>query len=168
MTNRYFTIVNILLITIAVYFSISAFYKITSHQLDPVNPTKVTSKRQIASLEDEPLRPLTYYQTIVERNLFNTLKNKTAQPIPIKVETLKQTELNLKLWGTVTGLAGKPYAVIEEAKGRQQNLYRVGDTVQNATVKMILREKVILSVNGKDEILEIEHAQSLTGRKKSL
>ena len=39
----------------------------------------------------------------------------------------------------------------------------MGDTVQNATVKMILREKVILSVNGKDEILEIEHARSLAG-----
>jgi len=166
MTNRYFTIVNIVLITIAVYFSISAFYIITSHQLDPVNPTKVTGKRQIASLENEALHPLTYYHTIVERNLFNTLKKETSQPIPLKIETLKQTELNLKLWGTVTGLAGKPYAVIEEAKGKQQNLYRVGDTVQNATVKMILREKVILSVNGKDEILEIEHARSLAGSRR--
>ena len=39
----------------------------------------------------------------------------------------------------------------------------MGDTVENATVKMILREKVILSVNGQDEILEIEHARSLAG-----
>ncbi len=161
MTNRYFTISNILLITIAVYFSISAFYKITTHQLNPVPPQKITGTRQISSLEDEALHPLSYYQTIVERNLFNTLKDGTSQPIPIKIETLKQTALNLKLWGTVTGLAGQPYAVIEEAKGRQQNLYRVGDTVQNATVKMILREKVILSVNGQDEILEIEHVRSL-------
>jgi len=163
MRNRYFTILNIVLITIAVYFSISAFYKITTYQLDPVNPTKVASKRQIASLEDETLHPLTYYQAIVERNLFNTLKTEASEPIPIKIETLKQTELKLKLWGTVTGLAGQPYAVIEEAKGRQQNLYRVGDTVENATVKMILREKVILSVNGQDEILEIEHSRSLAG-----
>ncbi|MBW1822286.1 MAG: PDZ domain-containing protein, partial [Deltaproteobacteria bacterium] len=36
------------------------------------------------------------------------------------------------------------------------NLYKVGDAVQNATVKMVFREKVILSVNGQDEVLEIE------------
>lgn len=43
----------------------------------------------------------------------------------------------------------KTYAVIEEAKTRKQNLYRVGDTVENATVKMVLREKVVLNVDVK-------------------
>jgi general secretion pathway protein C len=57
------------------------------------------------------------------------------------------------------------YAVIEEAKSRQQNLYKVGDAVQNATVKMVFREKVILSVNGQDEILEIEEIRGrVSGR----
>ncbi|MBW2606247.1 MAG: PDZ domain-containing protein [Deltaproteobacteria bacterium] len=163
MTNRYFTISNIILITIAVYFSISGFYKVATYRLDPVSPPRVAGDRQISSVEDETRHPLSYYQPIVERNLFNTNKDADSKPVSIKIETLKQTKLNLKLWGTVTGLAGRPYAVIEEAKGRQQNLYRVGDTVQNATVKMILREKVILSVNGQDEILEIEHVRSLAG-----
>jgi len=166
MTNKYFTISNILLITIAVYFSISAFYKITTYQLDPVTPPITADTKQVSSLEDEAFHPLSYYKVIVERNLFNTLKDGASQPIPIKIETLKQTELNLKLWGTVTGLAGQPYAVIEEAKGRQQNLYRKGDTVQNATVKMILREKVILSVNGQDEVLEMEQVRSVAGGRK--
>lgn len=166
MTNRYFTISNILLITIAVYFSISAFYKITTYQLDPVAPPITADTKQVSSLEDEAFHPLSYYKIIVERNLFNTLKDGTSQSTPIKIETLKQTELKLKLWGTVTGLAGQPYAVIEELKGRQQNLYRKGDTVQNATVKMILREKVILSVNGQDEVLEMEQVRSIAGGRK--
>ncbi len=166
MTNRYFTISNIIFITIAVYFSISGFYKVATYRFDPVSPPRVAGDRQISSVEDETSHPLSYYQPIVERNLFNTNKDADSKPVSIKIETLKQTELNLKLWGTVTGLAGRPYAVIEEAKGRQQNLYRVGDTVQNATVKMILREKVILSVNGQDEILEIEHVRSLAGRRR--
>jgi general secretion pathway protein C len=104
MTNRYFTISNILLITMAVYFSISAFYKITTYQLDPVNPPKIAGKRQIPSLEDDTSHPLSYYQPIVERNLFNTNKDADSKPVSIKVETLKQTELKLKLWGTVSGL----------------------------------------------------------------
>ncbi len=156
MTNRYFAISNIVLITIAVYFSISGFYKAATYRLDPVPRLKVTGNRQISSMEDEPGHPLSYYQPIVERNLFNTNKDADSKPVPIKIGTLKQTELKLKLWGTVSGLGGQTYAVIEEAKSRQQNLYKVGDAVQNATVKMVFREKVILSVNGQDEVLEIE------------
>jgi general secretion pathway protein C len=156
MTSRYFTISNILLITIAVYFSISGFYKVATYRLDPVPPPRVVGDRQISSVEDETSHPLSYYQPIVERNLFNTNKDADSKPVSIKIETLKQTELKLKLWGTVSGLGGQTYAVIEEAKSRQQNLYKVGDAVQNATVKMVFREKVILSVNGQDEVLEIE------------
>ena len=83
------------------------------------------------------------------------------------VEGLQQTNLKLKLWGTVTGNKEEAYAVIEESGKRQQNLYRVGDSIQNATVKLILREKIVLSVNGKDEILDIEKAVS-RGRKAAI
>lgn len=156
MTSKYFTISNVVLITIAVYFSISGFYKVATYRLDPVPPPMVAGDRQISSVEDEISHPSSYYQPIVERNLFNTNKDADSKPVSIKTETLKQTELKLKLWGTVSGLGGQTYAVIEEAKSRQQNLYKVGDAVQNATVKMVFREKVILSVNGQDEVLEIE------------
>lgn len=159
MTNRYFTISNIVLITIAVYLSISGFYKVATYRLDPAPPPRVAGDRHISSGENETSHPLSYYQPIVERNLFNTNKDAGSKPVSIKVETLKQTELKLKLWGTVSGLGGQTYAVIEEAKSRQQNLYKVGDAVQNATVKMVFREKVILSVNGQDEVLEIEETQ---------
>jgi len=169
MTNRYFTISNILLITIAVYFSISGFYKVATYSLDPVPPPRVADDRQISSVKNEISHPLSYYQPIVERNLFNTNKDADSKPVSIKIETLKPTELKLKLWGTVSGLGGQTYAVIEEAKSRQQNLYKVGDAVQNATVKMVFREKVILSVNGQDEVLEIEEIRGRsTGRRAPL
>ena len=166
MTNRYFTISNILLITIAVYFSVSGFYKVATYRLDPVPTSRVAGDRQLSSVEDETSHPLSYYQPIVERNLFNTNKEADSKPVSIKVEALKPTKLNLKLWGTVSGLGGQTYAVIEEAKSRQQNLYKVGDTVQNASVKMVFREKVILSVNGQDEVLEIEELRGRAGGKR--
>ena len=50
MTSRYFTISNILLIIIAVYFSISGFYKVATYRLDPVHPPRVVSDRQISSV----------------------------------------------------------------------------------------------------------------------
>ncbi len=39
---------------------------------------------------------------------------------------------------------------------RKQGLYKKGDAIQNAEIKLVLRKKVVLSVNGKDEILLME------------
>lgn len=167
--KRYFAILNILLISAAIYFGVNAFYITATSKLDHGDPIKSTGE-QISLSEDVIVHPISYYNTIIKRNLFNT-KKKTDKIEPVNIEALKQTDLKLKLWGTVTGDSGKTYAVIEEQKGKKQNLYKVGDTIQNATVKIILREKVVLNVNGKDEILELEKVagdyKSIISSKKS-
>jgi general secretion pathway protein C len=155
MVKKLFPIINILLITVAVYLGVSAFYRIATAKVDKIDLYKPVRK-QAASPKDEISHPLSYYKTIIDRNLFNTkteIEKKTDQ---VDIEALEQTDLSLKLWGTVTGDKRKAYAVIEETKEKRQDLYRLGDTVQGATVKLILREKVVLRVNGKDEVLEIE------------
>ena len=156
--NRYFTIANIFLIGMGSYFSVNAFYKVATAPFDHALPSSVATK-QVVSPKDVTRHPLSYYMPVTERNLFNT-KTETAQQPKLNIETLKPTDLKLKLFGTVTGDKNKAYAVIEETEKRRQNLYRVGDTIQNASIKMILREKVVLRVNGKDEILGIEEVSS--------
>jgi len=156
--NRYFTIANIFLIAMGSYFSVNAFYKVATAPFDHARPSSVATK-QVVSPKDVTRHPLSYYKPVTERNLFNT-KIKTGQQPKLNIETLKPTDLKLKLFGTVTGDKNKAYAVIEETVGKRQNLYRIGDTIQNASIKMILREKVVLRVNGKDEILEIEEVLS--------
>ena len=150
----YFNILNVFLISAAIYFGVNAFYIPTAGKLDHVQ-SAVSTDEQISSPEEGTVHSISYYNKIIERNLFNT-KKKTNKIERVNIESLKQTDLKLKLWGTVTGDRGKTYAVIEEQKGKKQNLYKVGDTIQNATLKIILREKVVLNVNGKDEILELE------------
>ena len=158
----YFNILNVFLISVAIYFGVNAFYITTTSKLDHGDPI-ISTDKPILSPEDVVVHPISWYNAIIERNLFNT-KKKTDKIEQIDVETLKQTDLKLKLWGTVTGDRDKAYAVIEEQKEKKQNLYKVGDTIQTATVKIILREKVVLNVNGKDEILELE---KVTGDYKS-
>jgi len=148
-------IINALLITAGVYFAVSAFYTVGTVWLGPgeipqTHPGKVAFKQQ----DDHP--PLSRYRAITKRNLFNTRPDSEAPAQAINVDDLKKTDLNLKLWGTVTGQDRKAYAVIEDTKTRQQNLYRIGDSIQDATVKLILRQKVVLSVNDSDEILGME------------
>jgi general secretion pathway protein C len=159
MAQRYFNIANILLITAGVYLLVNGFYSVVTAKFDyGASPTPSTSARRTQPAVDRPRAPLSSYANIVDRNLFNTEPQAEVAPPPKKVdlETLKETDLKLKLWGTVSRQDGAAYAVIEDTKTREQNLYRIGDSIQNAVVKIILREKVVLTVNESDEILAME------------
>ena len=153
--KRYLTGLNVILITVAVYLSINAFYKAFTAQLDYGVIPRKSSQQNLSRVDYKP-KPFSHYSEIIERNLFNTRKIPDQKRNGIKIETLKQTKLNLKLLGTVMGDKEETYAVIEEAKTRKQNLYKTGDTIQNAAIKMILRKKVVLRVNNLDEILVME------------
>jgi general secretion pathway protein C len=157
--KRYLTVLNVLLIGGIVYFSVNAFYELMAIRLDPGQPDQ-SARSKVPVTIKEKIRPLSHYDAIGDRNLFKTNAKSDPKREAIDVDTLKQTDLKLKLWGTVTGVKDQTYAVIEESKTRKQNLYREGDTIQNATVKRVLREKVVLNVEGKDEVLEIEKAKS--------
>jgi general secretion pathway protein C len=157
--KKYFMVANVLLITAGVYLGVSAVYTISrgwlsSGAIPQVHPRE---KMRLERQDDHP--PLSRYGAITRRNLFNTNPDTAAVPAQtIDLDNLKETDLKLKLWGTVTGKGRRAYAVIEDTKTRQQNLYRVGDAVQDATLKLILRQKVVLSVNDRDEVLGMEEA----------
>ena len=160
MINRYFTIANFLLITAGVYLCVNAFYTFVTARLDYGISTGVTVNRLSPSPVELSHPPLADYTAITKRNIFNSsTQEQEAAPVveeKLDLEKLKQTDLKLKLWGTVTGQNEGAYAVIEDTKVREQNLYRAGDTIQNAVVKLILREKVVLKVGDNDEILAME------------
>ena len=163
MVQNAFRALNLLLIAVGVYFIVNGFFLFTSSRLDPSEPQAVLTPPS-ARAEKSKRLPLSHYQPVVERNLFQTKATAAVLPQAVDVEGLQQTSLKLKLWGTVTGDEKEAYAVIEETGKRKQNLYRIGDSVQNATLKLILREKVVLSVSGRDEVLEIEKAVSRRSR----
>ena len=157
MVNRVFTIANLALLTIAIYFGVSILYAVL---LSRVGGALISTPPAGADAPADVEAPsqMAEYRTIVERNLFNSGRQPLASPSKaanpgVEVDKLKQTELKLKLWGTSTGRDGRTYAVIEDQKTREQALYRPGEMIQNATVKLVLRQKVVLSVSGKDEVL---------------
>jgi len=169
--NRYFTIANFLLITVGVYLCVNAFYTFVTARLDYGISAGVTVKRVSSSPVELSHPPLADYAAITKRNIFNSsTQEQKAAPVVEKnldLEKLKQTDLKLKLWGTVTGQNEGAYAVIEDTKDREQNLYRAGDTIQNAVVKLILREKVVLKVGDNDEILAMEENIGQGGRSRA-
>jgi general secretion pathway protein C len=171
MINRYFAIANFLLITVGVYLCVNAFYTFVTARLDYGISAGVAVNRISSSPVEQSHPPLTDYAAITKRNIFNSsTQEQEAAPVVEKnldLEKLKQTDLKLKLWGTVTGQNKGAYAVIEDTKAREQNLYRAGDTIQKAVVKLILREKVVLKVGENDEILAMEENIGRGGRSRA-
>lgn len=156
-----FFIVHLLLLSLAAHQGVGLFYQYVEQQLTISHVPSQSERQKTNAMRMPAALPLSHYQTIVTRNLFKTLINRSHAPEIQAVEQLAETSLDLRLWGTVTANAGQAYAVIQEAERRApQLLYKKGDTVKNATIVRILREKVVLNVDGQDEVLALQKRSS--------
>ena len=166
MVNRNFTIANFLLITAVAYLCVNTFYTLITSRLDYGDSSPIISSQADPAPVEYTVAPLSEYKAITSRNIFNSGNEpvaETPKTEAVDIDKLKETDLKLKLWGTVTGQDKRAYAVIEDTKAREQNLYRAGDSIQKAVVKLILREKVVLRVDDRDEILAMQEISSGKG-----
>jgi general secretion pathway protein C len=159
MLKLYRTIFNLIALTVIVYVGVDIFYRVVRSQLRQMNTQKIFTQ-QAPEVKQKKSPPLRDYQVINGRNLFGSVEKAVVNTKPEAIETLEPTSLKIALLGTVAGSEQNAVAVIEEKKLRKQGLYRVGDSVQGAVVKVILRGKVILRVGDKDEILTMEEDDS--------
>jgi general secretion pathway protein C len=164
MIQRAIVVFNLCMLTLGAFFGVGLVYRVLAMQVQP-DVLATESRETRTAGKNSAAQPLSHYEPILARDLFKTLKIPQALPDTqaLNLENLEQTQLKLKLWGTVSGAEETAYAVIEDTQQREQDLYRTGDTIQNATIKMILRAKVVLNVNGKDEVLAMEETQALKG-----
>lgn len=102
------------------------------------------------------------YRIILERNLFGTPSSKEEAPVAAdNVEDMELSSLNVVLMGTINGEKGDNRAIVLDKSTNKQQLYEVGDSIQGAQVKEVLRGKVILLYNGKDEMLDMSEAANM-------
>ncbi len=152
------TIATLLILPIVVYFGVDAAYKMLLSRLEVGNGPGRAAMTDAPASNAVKQRPLSDYRAISERDLFRTGEVEEAPPPPPKIENLKKTDLKLKLWGTAIGgegEEGESFAVIEDRKKRKQGLYRTGDSIHEATLTRILKDKVVINVDGEDQILEM-------------
>lgn len=165
MTKYVHILVNLAGLTVAVYFGVGIFYRAVEAHLLTKDDHQAASTVQIHR-ETQKTIPLSHYQIITDRAILGSrLKEDIQNEVDIKAEQiaqLKPTSLNIALLGTVAGSDETAFAVILEKGKREQNLYHPGETVQGAILRKVLRNKVILEVNGKNEILEMEMAKNDT------
>jgi general secretion pathway protein C len=150
-------------ITIVSFLAVDIFYKTVDSNLARIHKEKVLTE-DVAHRKVAGKPSLSSYNIISGRNLFGT-KGKAVKEREIDLENLEETELNLALHGTIVRGGDLDYAVIEEKDKRKQGLFRVGDTVAGAEITRIMRGKVVLTVEGRDEILIMEESGAKgTGR----
>ncbi len=155
MVRKIVSIVNIVLLTLAVYLGVDFFYKVIGSKLDAAFEVNFSQASQQLPRGAKAGRPLQDYAVITGRNIFKAKEKTAAQPLSVDLEKLKKTDLDLRLLGTISGLGKDSYAVIEQTRRRNQALYKVGDSIEQARIKLILRKKVVLTIDGRDEVLEI-------------
>ena len=155
MAKLYHTLFNLIALSVVIYIGVDLFYRVIFSQLQQPDTQKIFMQ-QAPEVKTKKTPPLRDYQVINGRNLFGSVEKVAENIKPEAIETLEPTSLKIALLGTVAGNEQNAVAVIEEKKLRKQGLYRVGDSVEGAMIKMILRGKVILRVGDKDEILTME------------
>ena len=159
-----FLILQLLLLTLGAYLAAGMVYQplirpsdadITGRQIQPL---PLSDTVETAALPDRQKK----YRIITDKNLFQVLTHppdsdrNASAPGSLK-EPLEKTRLQLALWGTVTAASkNASFAVIENKKTGEQSLFQVGDQIEGATIREIGRNQVILRVNGKDQLLEVD------------
>ncbi|MCD6586679.1 MAG: PDZ domain-containing protein [Desulfobacteraceae bacterium] len=176
MLKNLFSILNIALVTVLLFFSVKLSYQVLSAKLFQISSPDLAALvdpgpyiRHANTPTDRPIKKMSDYQSITHRDLFKTKDDVKSEKLTsdIELDKLQQTSLNLKLFGTITGgRSDQDYAVIEDTQKRKQGLYKKGDAIQNAEIKRVLRKKVVLNVNGKDEILLMEEDKSKQTQKR--
>ena len=148
---------NLLALFVIMYIVVDTFYGVVTIQLHRAGGEKAVLLKDVETHAAKSLiKP--EFTMIVERNIFGATEK--VEPPPVEetvepIETLEETSLQLTLLGTIAGDYESARAIILDQRKRSQDIYRVGDSVQGAEIRKILRGKVVLRHGEKDEILSM-------------
>jgi len=162
--KRYFWLVYLLLVTVAAALAAEMVNAYISAQFAaPLKPTQTQAGRISGPLARQA--PLTHYEVINKRNIFNatppadTPESPAAVAPPPPPPEVPATPLPLKLVGIIAGKkAPTPRFAIIESTGSQpgQAVYQVGDSVQQVFIVDILPGCVVLDRGGEQQKLCFE------------
>jgi general secretion pathway protein C len=159
MRRFYHIIFDIFAIAVIIYIGVDTFYRVTRTELMQADITGIGS-RDISADKQADISSFADYQAIIDRNLFSKVSGVPLKDVDIDSKDLKPTSLKLTLLGTIFSNDKNSAAFIEEAAKKTQGYYREGDSIQNAIVKSISAGRVVLRVDGHDEVLAMDELKS--------
>lgn len=145
----------LLLITIAVYFCNTLFIFYMNLRLTDYSPAGIETII-VPQQKTSKNHPLEFYNMILERNLFSVKTDETdtsTGDFLSQIDKLVLTSLNCTLIGTIINEGGNSWAIIKDNNSNRQDRYGIGSVMNGAKIVIILRNKVVLNIDGKDELL---------------
>ena len=161
MEKRYKLFAAILMITLFMWVIAGIITTVIGHILyEPPRPQKAAEMAGIQRSKQPKNKGM--YDVISTRDLLKVSKTRPAgadQPLNGDAQR-PLASMGLTLRGTITGPNEIARAIIEDAS--EQKLYRIGDALKGARLIAIFRNKVIMDVNGQQQMLIIEETKSGT------
>ncbi|MDW7773123.1 MAG: type II secretion system protein N [Desulfobulbaceae bacterium] len=150
--------VRLALIFILAFTGVKIWYNRLEESMLTSVPVEQVAEVQPVEEKMEIRRQADDYGIITERNIFGAALEEIVEevPEPPPVEEMQPTKLKLSLMGTVSGNERDSRAIIADEVNRKQDIYAVGDTVQGALITAIERQRVVLQVNGRNEVLNLK------------
>ncbi|MBF0397311.1 MAG: PDZ domain-containing protein [Desulfobacterales bacterium] len=147
--KRAITGLTVIIIFCTISFSLLALYKtMTIFQIMGNKQSKNDSNESVILVKKNS-KPIT-----------NTVETKTEKEKIISNQDnhqlIKETDLKIKLFGTVTGKDVDSFAIIDDLSTGKRTLYKVGDVILGASIKEIFRKKITLIREGKEEFLSLK------------
>jgi len=113
-------------------------------------PAKMSMPKDISASKGKRLED---YALIASKDVFHTAKQVAKTGSKGQAEEIKVTELNIELKGTVVGEGKESYAFILDKGSKNEEVYYRNDFVMGAQILRIMKGRVILNVDGREEAL---------------
>jgi type II secretory pathway component PulC len=167
MTGRLSFITPLLFITILSAVFVEGFYQaletfVLNVPASSKNSPDQNQEQKALIINPNEKRP--DYRVILTRNLFGTsLNNNEVVEAPATTESEVEniSELGIVLMGTVSGSENNRRAIILNKQSRDQNIFSIGEVIEGALIKEINRGQLVLSIQGKDETLDMSEAAEM-------
>jgi general secretion pathway protein C len=144
-SERYVVALNFLLIAGCAYFGARAVNDLVARRLIAIPPAP-----HIATLDHGPIQlSRADYDLIVQRDVFNEVKQQVAQPPPPPPPQPAAPDLHVKLVGTSHLSWTKPFAILEDNNTHDQAIYQLDDKIPDTgTLVAVLKTRVTIDRNG--------------------
>jgi type II secretion system protein C len=150
MRRNWIKYLNFFLSFIVIFLLVNTFFFLKSYGKEK-EKVDIPSILPPAPSFEKSEKSLADYSVIYKRNLFNLEEAPKAMP--------STQSLSLKLKGTVVGVEEFTFCIIEDKTKRQEDLYQIGDKIQDMEITDITANSVVLSRGRERLVLYIEEEE---------
>jgi general secretion pathway protein C len=153
MTPKLKYLLFFLLVTLAAYAGSTLLLSYLEHEVLNDVPSPASEESRVYSEAVQPSSPVESSKALARRSLPPERKEDKSEKASRVEAKPARSSWNLKLLGTVVNEKGPSWAIIMDLDRDLQDMVSVGSMVAGARVVSIEKDKVTLSINGREEVL---------------